>query len=169
MQVKPTERPSVNLSWAGNFSRVFTDLRPNSSAKFRLFRSLERWLSQYTRKGNKRRTRGAGCDPTKVPDVSPHPARCNSLSRGCPFTGGSVETIIVETVFSSSKENYHPGQKSRYTWPFLTISPFSPPSPIQCWIRALKVSPLEQHCVGKGEGQVFEKEPLSTSNEGAIM
>ena len=38
-----------------------------------------------------------------------------------------------------------------------------PPPPVQCWVSALKVSPLKQHCMrgegggGRGEGQVWEK------------
>ena len=42
-----------------------------------------------------------------------------------------------------------------------------PPPPIQCWVSALKVSPLKQHFMGGGgEGQVWEKEPLLSSNRG---
>ena len=34
----------------------------------------------------------------------------------------------------------------------------SPLPPVQCWVSALKVSPLKQHCMGgRGNGQVWEK------------
>ena len=61
---------------------------------------------------------------------------------------------------------YNPGKKSWYTWHFLKISssltpPHPPPTPsfpIQCWVSALKVSPLNQHCMGGGgRAKVWER------------
>ena len=43
--------------------------------------------------------------------------------------------------------NYNPGQKSWYTWPFLTLSPF-PPSPHTMLGHCAQSIPLKQHCMG---------------------
>ena len=69
------------------------------------------------------------------------------------LTGNVTGTAVCMTHYI-----YTPGQKSWCSWPLLTISPFLPP--IQCWISALKVSPLKQHCMW-GEGRaVFGKKSL---------
>ena len=65
---------------------------------------------------------------------------------------------------------YNPGQKSSYTWPFLTVSPFLPtpfPPPHTMLAQWTQIVPLEATLYGRrGEGQVWEKEPLSSSNKG---
>ena len=58
--------------------------------------------------------------------------------------------------------------KVRYTWPFLTISPFLPPSPRTMLGQCAQSVPLEATLYG-GEGQVWEKEPLLLSNRITMM
>ena len=63
---------------------------------------------------------------------------------------------------------YNPGQRSWYTWPILTISPFPPPPYNVKSVHAQSV-PLEAtyRMGGGGEGgggEVWEKEPLSSSS-----
>ena len=53
---------------------------------------------------------------------------------------------------------FNSGQKSWYTWLFLTISPLLPPPPYKCWISVFKVSPLKQRCMRRGE--LREEGPL---------
>ena len=38
-----------------------------------------------------------------------------------------------------------------------TVPSPPPPPPVQCWVSALKVSPLKQHCMGGGGRAKFGK------------
>ena len=45
----------------------------------------------------------------------------------------------------------------------------SPLPPVQCWVSALKVSPLKQHCMGGGGGPSLGKRAAFIIEQGAIM
>ena len=87
--------------------------------------------------------------------VPPFRASCSAKRR---MNGGKKKSNILLPTVQSLVCPYNPGQKSWYTWPFLTISPFLPPSPHTMLGHCAQSVPLEGTLYGgRGEGQVGKK------------